>query len=53
MREHFSAGVIVVEGDLPENDGASSIYRTYHGGYAAAIGLLVIGRDRLLKDKHE
>lgn len=48
MREHFSAGVTVVEGEVEgeveENDKASDIRCTFHGGYAASIGLLELGK---------
>jgi hypothetical protein len=44
MREHFTSGVLVVEGEVEENDKASDIRCTFHGGYAASIGLLELGK---------
>jgi hypothetical protein len=44
MREHFTSALLVVEGELEENDRASDIRCTYHGGYAASIGLLELGK---------
>lgn len=44
MREHFSAGIIVVAGEVAESDTSEDIRCTYHGGYAASIGLLELGK---------
>lgn len=44
MREHFSAGVIVVNGEVSEDDKADDVQSIYHGGYATSIGLLELGK---------
>ncbi|HRE84209.1 MAG TPA: hypothetical protein PLN52_24405 [Opitutaceae bacterium] len=42
MREHFSAAVVVVEGE--RDDKTASITLIWHSGYAASIGLLEMGK---------
>ena len=44
MREHFSSGVLVVQGDVLDNDKAEDIRSTWHGGYATSLGLLEMGK---------
>lgn len=44
MREHFTTGVIIVEGEITNRDDAADIETIYHGGYAASIGLLELGK---------
>lgn len=47
MREHFGAGVILVQAESPESDRSSVVTTTWHGGYATAIGLLELGKMRV------
>ena len=44
MREHFSAGIIVVETDVEGEDTKAAVHSVWHGGFAASLGLLEIGR---------
>jgi hypothetical protein len=57
MREHFAAGVIIIEGELADNDHASDIETAFHGGYATSIGLLEIAKIKVWQtgkdDSHE
>lgn len=47
MREHFSSGVVVVEGDVVGDDKASTTECCYHGGFPNAIGLCEVGKMRI------
>ena len=49
MREHFASAVLVVEGET-DKDTQSEIRCTYHGGYAASVGLLRIGELNVWKN---
>jgi hypothetical protein len=42
MREHFTAAVLVVEGE--NDDKSCDIRSTWNGGYSASIGLLEMGK---------
>ena len=49
MREHFSAAVLVVEGE--HDDKRSMIRSTWNGGYAASIGLLEMGKLQVWREQ--
>lgn len=57
MREHFSAGVVVLcantEDHEVECDKAEDIRCYWAGGYCAAVGLLEIGRQQALLARKE
>ncbi len=46
IREHFDAGVLIVEGEGDE--GKTRVEIGYHGGYAHAHGLLQVAQYRIL-----
>lgn len=48
IREHFDSGILIVEGEGQE--GKSHIEISYHGGYATAHGLLVVGQHRIFQE---
>lgn len=52
MREHFTAGLIVLVGDHTEGDEDHEeiVHYQYHGGYTHGIGLAHFARDRIMRD---
>jgi hypothetical protein len=48
MREHFDAGVCVLVADEEQNDMMQGTEILWHGGYAHAVGLSIIGAFRIL-----
>jgi hypothetical protein len=53
MREHFSAAVLIVEGEIPGSDTSAEIRCTFHGGFAASVGLLEIGKLNVWREKKD
>lgn len=49
MREHFDAGVVMVTCGS-ERDDISDIQGTWHGGFAAAIGLTHLAHDYMERE---
>lgn len=47
MREHFSAGVVTVIGEMENDDKREDIQSLWHGGAATAYGLYYLGSQQL------
>lgn len=47
MREHFDAGLIVVEGENGDNH--TEVQSAYHGNYPTAIGLAELAKLHVYK----
>lgn len=53
VREHFSGGIVIVEGESELSDGATDVKTAWHGGHARAVGLCDVAKHSLLHKSDE
>lgn len=51
MREHFDAGIAVLRAEEEEDDLVENTNVVWHGGFAHAVGLLLVGRKKMFKER--